>query len=345
MVPKKKRVVWVWLCCCCSNGRGMSLLIDKLLPCNCCCITYHRQSCRHPTTAPVAWDLDQCKTKLAPAITQILDDDSESEAALGKNPQDPVDKKHLKPRGKYRAICKLFVTFEGALFPTEATGWCLIENGIVATAGHCVYHKVHGRAIAIEAHISYHGADSELRKTHEVRMAADVAVHRGWHGNFSRENDIALIRLSNPFDDVLPLKWKPCPIQGERMQIVIAGYPGDIPAGRPGQYMYESKGMIDWDLQQDPTLIYRLDTSPGNSGSPVFHVGEDQELVVIGVHVCTEAIERPVNELRSDRAGPFIQVNKAIAIGHKGNNFDNLRQYLMSPNKDFGTRGSNSFKV
>lgn len=126
-----------------------------------------------------------------------------------------------------------------------------------------MYDEEYGQAIAIEAHISYHGADSDLRKTHEVRMAAYVAVHREWYDNFLRQNDIALIRLQSPFDEVLPLKWKDCPVKGDKTMICVVGYPLDKPGGREGQYMYESTGHADWDLKQHAMLIHRLDTFQG----------------------------------------------------------------------------------
>jgi len=159
------------------------------------------------------------------------------------------------------AICKLFITFDGASM--EATGWCCIENGVVATAGHNVFDKEYGPAVAITAHIGYHGPQSDLRKTHEVRVAALVAVHRGWHDKLLRQNDIALIQLKTPFDEVLPLKWKDCPQRGEGLAVGVVGYPGDVPGGSKGQYMYESIGSASWDLEKHDVLIHRLDTFRG----------------------------------------------------------------------------------
>jgi V8-like Glu-specific endopeptidase len=158
-------------------------------------------------------------------------------------------------------VYKLFITFEGAA--KEATGVCCLERGIVATGGHCVYDEEYGRAIAIEAHISYHGAESHLRKAHEVRIAAQVAVPRGWYDSFLRQNDIALIRLRSPFDNVVPLKLKNCPVKGANMTICVAGYPMDVPGGNEGQYMWGSTGPGEWDLEQNPMLIHRLDTFRG----------------------------------------------------------------------------------
>ncbi|KAF4630507.1 hypothetical protein G7Y89_g7633 [Cudoniella acicularis] len=285
---------------------------------------YHTCPSCVKSTAPIAWKLDQCEAKFSSNSTPLHDLDSDSEAVLGRQHRNPASKRSLEPGGKYRAICKLFVTFDGA--SKEATGWCFTESGIIATAGHCVYDEEYGRALAIEAHISYHGADSDLRKTHEVRMAVNVAVHRGWYDGFLKHNDIAIITLRTPFDEATPLKWGNCPVRGEKVTLRVVGYPLDIPGGREGQYMYESTGPTDWDLEQNDMLIHRLDTF---LGSPVFHLREDQELVVIGVHVGTGKIPRPTTDgLGSGRTGKLYRVNKAVAIGHMSNNFDILRQAI-----------------
>jgi hypothetical protein len=121
-------------------------------------------------------------------------------------------------------------------------------------------------AIAIEAHISYHGAESHLRRTHEVRTAVHVAVHREWYDDNSlKHNDIAVITLRTAFDEATPLKWGNCPVKGEKVTLGVVGYPVDIPSGREGQYMYESTGLTDWDLEKEESgmLIHRLDTFSG----------------------------------------------------------------------------------
>jgi V8-like Glu-specific endopeptidase len=160
------------------------------------------------------------------------------------------------------AICKLFVTFNGAV--KEATGWCFVGNQFIITAGHCLYDDISGRAVVVEAHISYHGPSSDLRKTHEVRFGTSVAVHHGWYDSFLRENDIALIRLGNPFEDVIPLKWKNCPVNGINTTIHVVGYPGDLPPGMEGQFMYESTGRTNWDLESNGMLIHQVDTFKGS---------------------------------------------------------------------------------
>lgn len=52
------------------------------------------------------------------------------------------------------------------------------KSGIIATVGHCVQDEKYGHSVAIKAHTSYHEAESDLRKTHEVRMPVHFAIHR-----------------------------------------------------------------------------------------------------------------------------------------------------------------------
>jgi hypothetical protein len=145
-----------------------------------------------------------------------------------------------------------------------------MDNKTIATAGHVVYDDVNGRAVAIEAHIGYRGANSDLIETHESKMATCVAVHREWYNHFARENDIALIRLQTAFDEVLPLRFKDCPEKGERVKLCMAGYPGDLPAGLEGQFMRESEGEIDFDLQSHNLMLHhRLDTFKGKLPPPL----------------------------------------------------------------------------
>jgi V8-like Glu-specific endopeptidase len=74
---------------------------------------------------------------------------------------------------------------------------------------------------------------------------------------------MALVALRTPFKEVLPLGWKQCPTNGEKVMIHVVGYPLDLPGGSNGRYMYESTGPADWDLEEDNMIIHRLDTFQG----------------------------------------------------------------------------------
>lgn len=126
-----------------------------------------------------------------------------------------------------------------------------------------MFDEEYGRAKAIEVHVGYHGSHSDVRKSHEVRKAVCVAVHRDWYNGYHRPNDLAMIRLQHPFDQMFPLGLKHCPLKADITTVQVVGYPMDVPGGMEGHFMYKSIGPARWGLEENSMLIYRLDTAKG----------------------------------------------------------------------------------
>ncbi|PMD12818.1 hypothetical protein NA56DRAFT_666093 [Hyaloscypha hepaticicola] len=210
----------------------------------------------------------------------------------------------------------------------EVIGWRYMDSKTIATAGHVLYDGVNGRGIAIEAHIGYRGANSDLIGTHDSKMATFVAVHREWYNHFAKENDIPLTKLQTAFDEVLPLRFKDSPEKEERIKLCMAGYPEDIPTSSRGQFIRESKREIDFHLQSNNGMLHhQLDTFKGNSGSPVFQIGEGRELEVIAIHTQSCKIRRPDSDHKnSHMTGRFYRVNQAVPLGHQGNILATIEQ-------------------
>ncbi|PVH68679.1 hypothetical protein DL98DRAFT_522608 [Cadophora sp. DSE1049] len=330
---RRKKYVYIWNDCSSTRCDENGVVFCKA--CN-----------EAETPTAIAWRVSPSKPNLATNRTIPCDDGSGTEARLGTYKETSVGPQHLNPGGKYRAICKLFVYFETPdgtrSVSKEATGWCCMDSKTIATAGHVVYDEEHGRATSIEVHIGYRGTNSGNIATHESRMAICVAVHRQWYNKFANENDIALIKLQTPFDKVLPLHFKDCPERGERMKLCIAGYPGDLPS--EGQFMRECEGKIDFHLQSHTVMLHhRLDTFKGNSGSPVFQIGENHELEVIAVHARTCTIRRPdSDDENAHRTGRFYRVNQAVPLGHHGNVLATVNQAttVLIMGGDYGIMGN-----
>ncbi|KAJ2978385.1 hypothetical protein NUW58_g7515 [Xylaria curta] len=229
--------------------------------------------------------------------------------------------------GKYRGVCKLFITcraenFPGRLFQCEGSGW-LLDDSTIVTAGHCVYRIERSsdrrmnygllRAVEIEVCIGYARGGASGSSNMESRKGKWVLTHHEWYDRQEKDCDIALIRLQDAFEHPRGFPHvNETPRRGENETIYVVGYPIDIPPhlrqtmpeDTTGHIMYESSRSVTWDLDNPDTgLTYRADTYAGNSGGPVLRYNQEGILEVIGVHV-------------SGDEGTGI--NSATTLGHYG---------------------------
>lgn len=103
------------------------------------------------------------------------------------------------------------------------------------------------------------------------RIGKRVVAHSGW--DESPGNDIAFIRVTEPFTNVTPITVIDCPDKCEKVQIRLIGYPGNMPKDAPqeekGDYMFESRGPITCDINDSSLkgervmIHYQLDTAGG----------------------------------------------------------------------------------
>lgn len=225
-------------------------------------------------------------------------------------PQNKVSENDLSPDGKYRAICKIIVTFQNGQVG-EATAF-LVNDNTAATAAHNLLYECStsigicdNYATSIEVCIGYRGR-SHVQG--EVRWGKHVAINWGYYLTRNRTCDFAVIRIDKPFEKVD--KYIPYGSDSERPDIAVVGYPGDIPEHEKGQHMYKSEGSRI-DVQKD-MLRYKLDTACGNSGSPVLEFQEDGSSRAIGVH----------------NGGTQRECNFAARINHMGNDIPAFERSL-----------------
>ncbi|KAI0900722.1 trypsin-like cysteine/serine peptidase domain-containing protein [Annulohypoxylon nitens] len=183
-----------------------------------------------------------------------------------------VPRGDINQNGRYRAICRLTIMTQDKRF-WGGTGF-LVNCDTVVTAAHCVRDDY---ATNIRVDVGYCGGG---KVQHEIRWGKHVAINWGYHISNDYVYDFAVIRLDKPFNKVQ--KYFKCGSSSKQPQIAVAGYPLDPNRTKENKDMYISKGPKG-DIK-DRVLRYKLDTSPGHSGSPVLEVQADKSLRAIGVH-------------------------------------------------------------
>ncbi|KAI1421531.1 extracellular metalloprotease [Xylaria sp. FL1777] len=205
--------------------------------------------------------------------------------------------------GKFRAIVKLFLLYEGQtkgkpeneVSWATATGW-LISRDVVVTAGDCAFNHSNqlGRLVKVQALVGYTGpcANDKSEPNFKSRWGTAVATSPAWvdTDEGSPQHDVSFIKLSRPFgeDEVKTLfSWIQTPHSQKAANLGVVGYPGDTvdEFGDRGTRMYEMFKKTDYDLDSTTfnVLEYQIDTYGGNSGCPVFN--DRESLRAIGVHV------------------------------------------------------------
>lgn len=132
-----------------------------------------------------------------------------------------------------------------------------MDEHTVATAGHCVLHKLHGRLMDVDVMAGYETDSRELRR------GKHVVVNWGWYRSYMPRYDLAFIRLDAPFEEhTRAIPYVESPGRGEDMTISVYGYPSDM---GDGKRMHHSECMIrSYDLARSGWMLeYDLDTAAG----------------------------------------------------------------------------------
>ncbi|KAI1384088.1 trypsin-like cysteine/serine peptidase domain-containing protein [Hypoxylon trugodes] len=193
-------------------------------------------------------------------------------------------------------------TWSGRVRCSYGTG-AVIHGNIVVTVGH-VLMSSSGPVTAVRVTVG-RGPTSESR--HGTR----VAFNLNWCTTGAIANDVALIELNLPFDNVRPLNYGQSPVTDENgVDSIAYGFPNtgtSVPCGQ----LYKSTAP----LKYNPALnIFEHwgDTDSGSSGGPLI---DNSEKVI--------ALHWGYHKQRS--------VNLAVAIDCNGNNFADLFRALDVP--------------
>jgi len=182
----------------------------------------------------------------------------------------------------WRSICQLLIERQDGS-SAYGTGW-FAGPQLIVTAGHCLLNHEHGQwASRITVVPGSNGSYPPPFGTVEVE---EIKVHPNWEHHRDETHDYGFILLRDATIG-RALGWFGFAAlddqQVQSMIVNIAGYPDDKPKGT----MWFNSGRI---IQAQPShLIYMIDTEPGQSGAPVFWYGNNQQRIVVAIHIASEA--------------------------------------------------------
>ncbi|MDQ2583013.1 trypsin-like serine peptidase [Saccharothrix yanglingensis] len=178
----------------------------------------------------------------------------------------PDERTRVNPTTVYPARANVYFTYTK---PNGATSWCtgwLYAANAVATAGHCVHSggPSGGWNTAFTVHPGRNGATSPYGS---CGTSAVYSV-TGWVQDASVEYDYAGLKLDCTIGTTTGwygMNWAATPTVGT--PVTSAGYPQD----KPSATQWTTTSAIS--AVHTRQLAYHLDTTGGQSGSPVHHVG------------------------------------------------------------------------
>jgi len=168
---------------------------------------------------------------------------------------------------KRLALVDLQVQFEdrekGANHWSKATG-LLVRPDLVVTAGHAIFDHDYGRGKAVEilAYVGYNGKKSINDPNVHVRKGVQVITPKDWiDGDTRRQQDIAFIKLDQPFKDLTPFLYGAKP-GGDHPPLGVVGYPGDRDSDGTAAWMYESWNGETYGLTKDSRGQHSVSSPP-----------------------------------------------------------------------------------
>lgn len=179
------------------------------------------------------------------------------------------------------------------------TGWLIADN-LIVTAGHCAFGADVGYLKWMRVHIGYSGPESVGKPSHKVTYAVSVSMPAEYLKAETGVHDVSFVSRRQPFASST---WSGRPMLTRRRSNSRTISKNLAPAANLsgtktprfsqtflsaslarefGAYMYEHWADVQIDLARSRGVLeYKVDTTGGQSGSPVF----TSDLTAIGVHV------------------------------------------------------------
>ncbi|KAI1171782.1 trypsin-like cysteine/serine peptidase domain-containing protein [Nemania sp. FL0916] len=227
------------------------------------------------------------------------------EALLGRNPRRITQKPTFKTTGSV-AVC---VSTRGSAGITNVSGrgtGIVIDDHHVMTVAHNVWNRKYGAAISITIKRDRRADPGSA----DDRCVDTACVHYGWTTAYSKQNDFAILRVSEPFSDKLDrMRYEKASIEAGRVKATIHGFSFDFPL-RSG-VLSHSQAEAWYVVGRDSMVFHDGDTMEGASGGPVVN----EAGAVIALHRgCSKSTSVENNEI--------IEINKAVAIGYHDNDVE-----------------------
>jgi V8-like Glu-specific endopeptidase len=197
----------------------------------------------------------------------------------------------------WRMICAIRARWGSRLM--VGTG-CFIGPDTILTAGHVTYAREFqklAQQIEVIPGLSVERAGGEKRP-YGSAMAREVHVHANWMNGFSPRFDISVIKLDRPLGQ--QVGWFGLGARPREDLLLnwahVTGYPGEMKEERPEGATTDMPPIQAAQLWhhaapieeiENGRLFYKTDTTPGQSGAPVYVLSEAGQYgapQVVGVH-------------------------------------------------------------
>lgn len=228
----------------------------------------------------MAFDLDDVNQLLRGRSGGLL-----QELVFDRDGRTPVVNTKLRP---WSMICSLKIV-AGDGKPYQGTGAIIAPNKVL-TAGHNLFKAARGgMSRQVEVIPGQNGPNT---KPFGSSISRKYDLSEKWlkdSGDNNKENDLGCIHLSTPImGETGSFQYPPLPtdkLSGQNAY--VAGYPAGDWENRfyDGNTLYIAKDKFMNMDESSKVLSYKTDTFSGNSGSPVWILGENNLPLLVGIHV------------------------------------------------------------
>lgn len=176
-----------------------------------------------------------------------------------------------------------------------STGF-IVGNHVIATAAHCVYDTDH---FLDNMKIETYGTNGKL--TGEELKAVEVHISENYISNSIADFDYALITveedLSDHFQFSLGTPYNTNPTSYENIPIYVTGCPGDVHGStNSSNQLYTAEGRVS--SRATGSLWFDTDTTPGQSGSPIYTITRNKvgsettdKITLLAIHSSGTGVE------------------------------------------------------